>query len=465
MKNAKRARDNNVKLLWKKKTSGAEKRLEADGIFNQETEAEEKKLNASVQAAKEKADAKSANNPNKAEAANAESVVSKSAENAAEAADIAKAADDKAEAEKAENAEKSEATEKTEAAEAISAPAESEEKPEVEKTASAENAEKTEASVPEAERKAEAEKAKPKADAKKQKDTDTEKHGGRMIKLVNWAVMIVLIMAACFGVYTEFDKVMLDNDTYSESFYVVQSDKISERVRTVLITDLHLKEYGKDNSELLASLKELEPDFITVVGDMFLYGSNTYEPMYELLESMVDIAPVYFALGNHEISEYLNGHREILTRISGTGAVLLNNSTVDVTVKGNLLSIGGLSEHADGIKRYAPDFMEDFTAHKGFKLLLTHYPINFMGYVEYADADLALAGHEHGGIIRLPFAGALISADQGLLPDLTEGMTYPGSYPLIISRGMGDSSSVPRINNQPELVIVDITPNKLEFSY
>ena len=302
------------------------------------------------------------------------------------------------------------------------------------------------------------------ADDKADDKKETERRR-RTVRIINVIVMILLLIGGCFGLYTEFSRVLMDNDSFSETFYVVQSDKITARVRAAVITDLHLKEYGKDNSELLSALTALKPDIICVVGDMFLYGSGVYEPMYELLENMTDVAPVYFSLGNHEISEYLNGHREILSRIIATGAVLLNNDTVDVTVNGNLLSIGGLSEHANGIKQYAPDFMEDFTSHEGFKLLLSHYPINFQGYIEYADVDLALAGHEHGGVVRLPFVGALYSPDQGLNPDFTEGLLYPGAYPLIISRGMGDSSAFPRINNKPELVIVDITPDKLEFKY
>ena len=72
--------------------------------------------------------------------------------------------------------------------------------------------------------------------------------------------------------------------------------------------------------------------------------------------------------------------------------------------------------------------------------------------------DLALCGHTHGGMIRIPGIGGLYTPDQGFLPTLTEGLHQIGDTSLVISRGLGDGKDkrIPRINNPPELVIVDI---------
>ena len=71
--------------------------------------------------------------------------------------------------------------------------------------------------------------------------------------------------------------------------------------------------------------------------------------------------------------------------------------------------------------------------------------------------ELGLAGHTHGGIVRLPKIGPLYTAEEGFFPDYAGGSyTLANNATLIVSRGLGDSSWVPRINNVPELSVIDI---------
>ena len=81
----------------------------------------------------------------------------------------------------------------------------------------------------------------------------------------------------------------------------------------------------------------------------------------------------------------------------------------------------------------------------------------FVDYMQDAPFDLALAGHTHGGIVRLPKIGPLYTAEEGFLPDYAGGSyTLANNATLIVSRGLGDSSRAPRINNVPELSVIDI---------
>mgnify|MGYP005944089125 FL=1 len=123
-------------------------------------------------------------------------------------------------------------------------------------------------------------------------------------------------------------------------------------------------------------------------------------------------------------------------------------------------AIGGVAEAPASYERYASAYFESFEQLDAFKLLLVHYPEYFLedGFFSDVPVDLALCGHTHGGMIRIPGIGGLYTPDQGVLPTLTEGLHQIGDTALIISRGLGDGKGtpVPRINNPPELVIVDI---------
>ncbi|MFQ8733842.1 MAG: hypothetical protein ACLSAC_27290 [Enterocloster bolteae] len=100
--------------------------------------------------------------------------------------------------------------------------------------------------------------------------------------------------------------------------------------------------------------------------------------------------------------------------------------------------------------------MDKFMDDSCFKLLLVHYPEYFLDGIEDLPIDLALCGHAHGGIIRIPFVGGVYAGEQGFFPELTEGMHELGNSTVIVSRGLGNSHKIPRINNKPELVVIDV---------
>lgn len=72
-------------------------------------------------------------------------------------------------------------------------------------------------------------------------------------------------------------------------------------------------------------------------------------------------------------------------------------------------------------------------------------------------ADLILSGHAHGGLIRLPGVGGLIGTDRSLFPDYDGGLYENGNYTMIVSRGLGNSVSIPRLFNRPEIVSITLS--------
>lgn len=98
---------------------------------------------------------------------------------------------------------------------------------------------------------------------------------------------------------------------------------------------------------------------------------------------------------------------------------------------------------------------------KQFNLLLAHRPENAEKYFEY-DFDAVLSGHSHGGQFRIPFImNGFYAPNQGFLPELAGGMYDFGGRKLVVSRGLArESTRIPRIFNRPELVLVNLMPQK-----
>jgi predicted MPP superfamily phosphohydrolase len=93
-----------------------------------------------------------------------------------------------------------------------------------------------------------------------------------------------------------------------------------------------------------------------------------------------------------------------------------------------------------------------------YLIVMAHIPILFDTQLSAYDFDLGIAGHTHGGIVKLPFIGGLYTNEEGFLPKYASGKyVLNKKQSLIISAGLGDSSFFPpRINNAPELVVIDI---------
>ena len=167
-----------------------------------------------------------------------------------------------------------------------------------------------------------------------------------------------------------------------------------------------------------------------------------------LIEGLVRIAPTVLSVGNHEW--YFEA--EDLRRIRGAGALLLDNADTELTVRGRRLRVGGLST------RYDLAWLETFAAKDGEKILLCHHPEHYPRLLEGRAAEafsLILSGHMHGGQWRL-FGRPLYGPGIGLFPDYALGC-YDGR--LVVSAGVTNSTSLPRLFNPCEIVVVEWGPS------
>ncbi len=250
--------------------------------------------------------------------------------------------------------------------------------------------------------------------------------------------------------------------------YALKSEKLRRHLRLALVSDLH----DRPIDAIKAALAAASPDIIAVVGDLTsridctegqIPESDNGKPVshsgaFELLKYCSSLAPTYYSFGNHELCGHRyrenigrRCHPENLKLIRESGAVLLDDRFVD-TEQG--MRIGGLSSgHTNRDLVPHTGWLDGFCSTEGFKLLLCHHPEYYPKYLRERELDLVLAGHAHGGQIRL-FGRGLFAPGQGVLPKYTAGV-HDGC--LVIGTGLANTGGViPRLFNRRELVVIEI---------
>ena len=257
-------------------------------------------------------------------------------------------------------------------------------------------------------------------------------------------------------------KNIYDNRTnYTAEFYQVSSRKLTHSIRVAFLTDVHLREYGKDNGDLVEDIENLSPDLILLGGDLVTDTVDAYDNMISLCRKLSELAPVCGVLGNHEdVKIYHQGDEELVKRFEDAGVKILRNEEASYSLYDNTVSVIGIEGKPEDFASYgAKECMEAQESENQYdlRICIAHVPTYFPEELENYSFDLGLAGHTHGGIVRLPKLGALYSAEEGLFPEYGGGVyTLDNKATLIVSRGLGDSGKWPRINNVPELSVIDI---------
>lgn len=248
------------------------------------------------------------------------------------------------------------------------------------------------------------------------------------------------------------------------SNYNLSTDKIKNPIKLVFISDLHNREFGENNIDLVTSVAEQKPDLIAVGGDMITMTDNSHDKFISLLQQLTEIAPTYYALGNHEKS-YKNLD-SLINDVKYTDATFLDNSMEKIAVNDETITIGGLTSFPY-YENYYPDFenkeryfLDAFEAQEqdNYTILLAHQPEFYFWTwgLKEKNIDLILSGHTHGGVVQVPFIGGLYAPNQGFFPEYDKGFFSSGTANMIITSGLGNTVPIPRINNEPEICIINI---------
>lgn len=225
---------------------------------------------------------------------------------------------------------------------------------------------------------------------------------------------------------------------------------VSEPVTIVQVSDLHDCCPDGVREQLLASIREAEPDCIAITGDLFdRHRPERRENAFLFVEEALKIAPVLYCEGNHECSLGEIGRKNI-EKLRAMGVFVLQEESMSLCG----MNFIGLRQYSD------VDTLRDLCSTEEVNIVLSHRPERFEELSE-APFDWMLSGHAHGGQIRL-FGIALYAPEQGFFPRFTSGIYRKNDRGMFVSRGLGNTVPVPRLWNAPELCVLTIKDCKAD---
>ncbi len=260
----------------------------------------------------------------------------------------------------------------------------------------------------------------------------------------------------------------------SNRFVVVQhtfcTQKVKQPYRAVVLSDLHNKQFGRDNERLLEAIHKAEPDSVWIAGDMITAEAGKENTKATaLLRALTEKYPVYYGSGNHEhrMKLYPEVYGDKSERYEGElaqmGVIRLVNASEQIADTG--ICVWGCEIDRKYYQRFHGEAMEEgYMAEllgqpdeDVYNVLIAHNPDYFPAYADWG-ADLVLAGHVHGGIVRIPGGRGVLSPMVRFFPKYDGGIFKEKASTMLLSRGLGTHTIPVRLFNPGELLVVNIVP-------
>ena len=277
--------------------------------------------------------------------------------------------------------------------------------------------------------------------------------------------MLAIVLLLIFG---GVGWVIWANTAVELSRYSVSCSQLPEAFdgyRVALVSDLHATEMGESHETILALLREAEPDMIAITGDLVDSRTTYVQSALQFVQEALQIAPCYYVSGNHEGRLAARGseYNDLKAALEAAGVVILDDRSTQIDLDGAAITVLGVNDPRFRVDFWRDDTLEFMDAKlkelnfggDDFTLLLSHRPELFDAYVSHG-VDLVLSGHVHGGQIRVPFVGGLVAPDQGVFPKYDAGLFAQDRTQMIVSRGLGKSIFPLRVNNRPEIILIEL---------
>ncbi len=282
-----------------------------------------------------------------------------------------------------------------------------------------------------------------------------------------YGLLLIVFLIAIFGICV----IIRDMNRFVVAPYEIRSRKIKKKYTFVMLSDLHNKSFGIRNDRLIKAVVDCHPDSIITAGDMYTSKKGTgFDNALALLEALSNRFPVYIANGNHESKtqikpdDFDNMYGQFVDRLASLGLRPLVNERLalpEINIDLCGLQIGQEYFGHFTKKEMTETYMDKLgKANRDcFQILIAHNPVYFKKYADWG-ADLVLSGHIHGGIVRLPWLGGVISPTATFFPKYDGGRFQEGTSTMILGRGLSTHTLPIRMWNPGEIVLVTLLPEE-----
>lgn len=289
-----------------------------------------------------------------------------------------------------------------------------------------------------------------------------------LIKLLKLFCIIFILVIAGYSYFIEPKKLEVNR-------YIIEDEKL-KNIKIVFASDFHVKPYqAKRLNQIVEIINRENPDIVLSVGD-YVCGHTRHstlpiENIAEILSKVKSKYGFYTSLGNHD--GWYNPV-EITNALEANGIKVLSNNNVLLEINNQKIYIAGIEDYDTG----KPDINKALSGIKVDKkgkydtpvILLTHNPDMFKIVSE--NITLTLAGHTHGGQVRLPLIGPIFTASKyfdkyakgwkqeknGILinADETKPIQLKDELKtMFVTRGIGVSILPFRFNCPPEINVFE----------
>lgn len=281
---------------------------------------------------------------------------------------------------------------------------------------------------------------------------------------VGWQISLVLLIVGQLGATIALIwGAVIEPFALTVTELTIETDRwprSAEPVRFLHITDLHVERLTKRDHQVAELAQKLKPEFIVITGDYVNLSYNqdpiTAQQVAVLLGQIKAPQGVYATLGSPPVDL-----RETVVPIFDhvPHIQLMRHDVAEITLSnGQDISILGMDcTHDLPLDRKRFDRLVTKSDNSKPQLFLFHSP-EIMPEVAEHGLDLYLCGHTHGGQVRLPLIGPILTSSQ-LGRRFVMGLYTIGRTSLYICRGLGlEGLSAPRVRflAPPELVLITL---------
>lgn len=222
------------------------------------------------------------------------------------------------------------------------------------------------------------------------------------------------------------------------------------RVRLVLMADLHAGVFhrGAEYVQVARLLRDLGPDLVVIGGDFVSDSPRGIATVVAALDGAIPAERGFYVFGNHD---GWVGRRHLRPHLARLGLVELSNRGVRLELAGNPVWLCGLADRDTA----EPDLAAalDGRRPEDYTVLLTHHPDEILS-LKPGDADLVLAGHTHGGQVRI--CGRPLWTNSALGIPGGSGLLENDACTAYVTAGVGSVAVPVRIGVPPEIALISV---------